>query len=302
MLRLPAEVRNQIYEYALGHNTLHISRHIAHTRNGGCVIFFKSCICTVHKWWSNDLEHPFHHDVCRLDPFVRRLHLSLLRSCSQIYMEAALFPFIHNTFSFAHGPLMPQFISSLVPAQATAITSLSLSNIFAADLLDRDYWVGFPDLCHLAVVINGHEGCTDEHGDLRDYRRFNGLCMWSSRKVWQEFPLHEPLEHFNLESFKLRIVCASGLTIKPCSSREEWEQWAETIEQRVLARRFKKRLERRQDSERRLLQIRRINHAVPGQSWLGDRLWRVTRWCIQWLADFKRSLVIPLPPSRRIES
>ena len=170
MLKLPAELRNEIYEYALGHNTLHISRYIAHTRSRGCVILFKSCICTMHKWWSNDNDHPFHHDMCRLDPFVVRLHLSLLRPCSQIYMEAALIPFMHNAFSFAHGPLLPQFISGLVPAQAAAMTALSLSNIFVADLSDRRCWPGFLDLRHLAISINGHKSCTDGHGDLKDCR------------------------------------------------------------------------------------------------------------------------------------
>jgi hypothetical protein len=269
------------------------------------VVFFKSCICTVHKWWRNGFDHPFHHDVCRLNPFVVRLHLGLLRSCSQIYMEAALVPYIHNTFSFAHGPLLPQFISSLVPAQATAITSLSLSNIFAADLLDKHYWSGFPDLRRLAVEINGHEGCTDDHGDLRDYRRFNTLHLWSSRKVWQDFPLYEPLEHFNLESFKLRIVCASGFKMRICDARDEWEQWAEAIEQRVLARRCKKRHERRQDSEgrlRRLRQTRPVNRAVPLESCLWNHLWRFKRWCVRSAVDLKRSLVTRLPPSRYAQS
>lgn len=175
----------------------------------------------MHKWWSNDNDHPFHHDICRLDPFVVRLHLGLLRSCSQIYIEAALIPFMHNTFSFARGPLLPQSIPGLVQAQAAAMTALSLSNILAADLSDRHYWPGFLDLHHLAISINGHEGYTDGHGDLRDYRRFNALYLWSSRKVWHDFPLNEPLEHFNLESFKLHIVCASGLELKLCDTCQE---------------------------------------------------------------------------------
>jgi len=217
-------------------------------------------------------------------------------------MEAAPIPYTHNTFSFARGPLLPQFIFSLVPAQATAITSLSLSNIFAADLLDKHYWSGFPDLRRLAVGINGHEGCTDHHGDLRDYRRFNTLHLWSSRKVWQDFPLYEPLEHFNLESFKLRIVCASGFKMRICDARDDWEQWAEAIEQRVLARRFKKRHERRQDSERRLRQTRPVNRAVPLESWLWNHLWRFRRWCVRCAVDLKRSLVTRLPPSRYAQS
>ncbi|KAM0711047.1 hypothetical protein Q7P35_001786 [Cladosporium inversicolor] len=138
LLRLSAELHNRIYERVLGHNTLRMTRYVASTSQRGGVIFFKSCICTVHEWSNHGADHPFHHDICHLEPFVRRLHLGLLRPCSQVYMEAALIPFTHNTFSLAHAPLLPQLISSLVPAQATAITSLSLSNIFVGDLLDRD--------------------------------------------------------------------------------------------------------------------------------------------------------------------
>lgn len=217
-------------------------------------------------------------------------------------MEAALIPFTHNTFSFAHGPLLHQFISSLVPAQATAITSLSLSNIFAADLLDRHYWDSFPELRYLAVSVNGHMDCMDEDGDLRDNRRFNALYIWSSRKVWQDFPLYEPLQHLNLESFNFRIVCASGLKMKLCDTLQEWEQWAETIEQRVLAKRLKKGVERTQGSERRLRQIHPINRAVPIQTWLWNRLWGFKRWCVRCAVDLERSLVTRLPPSRYAES
>lgn len=186
-----------------------MTRYVASTSQRGGVIFFKSCICTVHEWSNHGADHPFHHDICHLEPFVRRLHLGLLRPCSQVYMEAALIPFTHNTFSLAHAPLLPQLISSLVPAQATAITSLSLSNIFVGDLLDRDYWYGFPELRHLAVTVNGHDGCVDGDCGLKDYRRFNALYVSSVRKVWQDYPLSGPLEHSNLDSFELRTECVS---------------------------------------------------------------------------------------------
>lgn len=267
-----------------------MTRYTAYTSNQGSAIFFRSCICTVHEWSNRGSEHPFHHDICHLEPFVRRLRLGLLRVCSQIYMEAALIPFIHNTFSFAHAPLLPQFISSLVPAEATAITSLSLSNIFVGDLLDRDYWYGFPELRHLAVTVCGHDGCMDGDGDLKDYRRFNALYVSSVRKLSQDFPSHEPLEHFNLESFSLRIVCASGLKMRRCSTLEEWRQWAETIEQRVSARPFRRRPERRTIPGRQLLQIYPVNRAVPPPSSLGDCLWRFQGMCVQYLVDWGRAL------------
>jgi hypothetical protein len=267
-----------------------MTRYTAYTSKQGSAIFFRSCICTVHEWSNRGSEHPFHHDICHLEPFVRRLRLGLLRVCSQIYMEAALIPFIHNTFCFAHGPLLPQFISSLVPAQATAITSLSLSNIFVGDLLDRDYWYGFPELRHLAVTVCGHDGCMDGDGDLKDYRRFNALYVSSVRKLSQDFPSHEPLEHFNLESFSLRTVCASGLKMRRCPTREEWQQWAEAVGQRVSARPFKRRPERRTIPGRQLLQIYPVNRAIPVQSSFGGYFWRSKGLCVQYLSSWKTSL------------
>lgn len=68
-------------------------------------------------------------------------------------METVLITFTHNSFSFANAVLLPQFVSSRVPAQATAITSLALGNIFVEDLLDQEYWYGLPELRHLSVTI-----------------------------------------------------------------------------------------------------------------------------------------------------
>lgn len=103
-------------------------------------------------------------------------------------MEAVLIPFTHNSFSFANAVLLPQFVSSLVLAQATAITPLALSNIFAGDLLDQEYWYGLPELRHLSVTIRGHEGCINGDKYLRDYRRFNDWYINDAWKGWQDNP------------------------------------------------------------------------------------------------------------------
>jgi hypothetical protein len=158
------------------------------------------------------------------------------------------------------------------------------------DLLDRDYWYGFPELRHLAVKVCGHDGCMDGDGDLKDYRRFNALYVSSVRKLSQDFPSHEPLEHFNLESFSLRIVCASGLSMRRCPTRGEWQQRVGTIEQRVSARPFKRRPERRTIPGRQLLQIYPVNRAVPPPHSLGDCVWRFKGMCVQYLIHWGRTL------------
>jgi hypothetical protein len=76
-----------------------------------------------------------------------------------------------------------------------------LSNIFAGDLLDQDYWTSFPRLRHLTVSIRGHNGCTDHNSYLSDHRLFTLSHLNHARKVWRHNPSFEPLEHFNMESF-----------------------------------------------------------------------------------------------------
>ena len=264
--------------------------------------FFSSCICTMHQWNNYGSEHPFHHDICRLEPSVHCLHLGLLRSCSQVYMEAALIPFIHNTFSFSDATLLPRFSKSLVPAQATAITSLTLSNIFAADLFDRNYWYNFPELRHLFVTIRGHEGCINGDEYLRDRYSVSVALISGARRAWQDNPSREPLKHFNLESFRFRVVCACGLVIRACPTQPDWQQWSEAIEQRVSARQFKRRPERQPSSGRQLLQIRPINRAVPVRHSLRNHFWRLRRWCIQYVINLKTSLVRRFQLPTRSES
>jgi hypothetical protein len=214
-------------------------------------------------------------------------------------VEAALIPFVHNTFSFADGALLPQFVSSLVPAQASAITSLALSNIFAADVIEREYWYGFPELRRLAITVRGHAGCSNRDQYFRDYRQFNEFYISDARKTWRDIPSYEPLEHFNLEAFELRIVCACGLVMQNCLKRQDWQHRAEAVGQRVSTRGVRKRPERRPDSGRHLLQIHPLNRAVSIQPSLANHLWKCKGLCVQYLVNLKRSLTNRLPPLTR---
>jgi hypothetical protein len=291
-----------VYEYALGCNALHIARSITYKADGSSKACFSSCICIVKQWHGSGYGQFLQPDICRFEPDNLRLHLSLLRCCSQVYMEAALIPFTHNTFSFADAVLLPQFLSTLVPAQATAITSLALNNIFAGDLLEQEYWYGLPELHRLSVTIRGHAGCFDDGEHQRDYRRFNDLYISDARMAWEDDPSHEPLEHFNLKSFKLRIVCACGVVLEDCPTQRDWQQWAESIEIRVSARRYRRRHERRQGSGRQLLQIQPLDRAIPVQTPLGNCLGRFKGWYTQYLLNWKRSLVDNFLHSMRSET
>jgi hypothetical protein len=83
------------------------------------------------------VDRPPHHYVCRTLRFNFQLNLSLLRTCSQVYMEAALIQLIHN-LNLADASFLPRFTANLVSLQTAAITSLAL-NIFMFDLFDEAY-------------------------------------------------------------------------------------------------------------------------------------------------------------------
>jgi hypothetical protein len=149
---MPPEVRTRILEYALSGNALHIFRNpnqtSMRTTRPSCKVCVSPCWCSVRITAflaSHDDRHRLHRHVCYTNVFGYRLVLSLLQSCSQIYMEASLLPFTQNHFIFGETELLPLFTSKLAPAQAAAITSLSLDNITVFNLFDDSYWTPFPD-------------------------------------------------------------------------------------------------------------------------------------------------------------
>lgn len=240
-------------------------------------------------------EWSFHHTLTHLKLFAPHLHLALLRSCSQIYMEAALIPFIKNTFTFANADLLSRFTSSLIPAQGAAITSLIISNISAADLLDPSYWEGFPCLRHLAVGIRGHKDCLHGDADLRDGGRSNSLYMSNARITWQNDPSCKPLDHLDLVSFSFNILCSCCLSISHCPTLRYWQQWSKTIEQRVLTTSFKARHENRRASGRQSPQIHPVGQLELGGSCVGNTIRKVdvtVRSLPFWLEDVSKEDVV----------
>jgi len=97
LLRLPAELRNQIYKYALG----------------GHIVL----LGTTHE-----LVYP---RKPRLYPEEPISHFALLRVCSQIHAEAALLPYSLNIFHFFTDPSsINAFMSSISTSQLGALTIL----------------------------------------------------------------------------------------------------------------------------------------------------------------------------------
>lgn len=109
-LELPPEVRNRIYEYALGGHNLHMftwnrfeKRFTYQTRVIRNVVGTRATV-GMRKL----LTTP-------------RLAMGLLRSCKQVYHEAALVPYYDNTFSFARGSDVEFFINDVLSEKQRAV-------------------------------------------------------------------------------------------------------------------------------------------------------------------------------------
>lgn len=95
-LRLPAELRNKIYMYALGGKTWIIAL------QGGRGSYQSQ----------PDLDDVSTHPM------------ALLQSCRQVYAEASLFPYAYNTFEGWHGGHLHVWVQSLSHDQRTAVASI----------------------------------------------------------------------------------------------------------------------------------------------------------------------------------
>jgi hypothetical protein len=298
LLRMPPEVRNKIYEYTLGGNALHIFRNpnqpSMSTTRLGCKACVSPCRCSVRITAflvSHNDRHRLHHHVCYTNVFGYRLDLSLLHSCSQIYMEASLLPFTQNHFIFGETKLFPLFTSKLALAQAVAITSLSLDNITVFDLFDDCYWTPFPSLRGLSVTVRGHNGCTDDNTFwLSGCRKLNRIWLQNTLQWWREDPAYAPLGQLNLETFRFRLVCSSGYRQLRCQTLREWNQWAKMVEREVSTRWTKREAQKRRE-EMRLLQAAEW----PTEPWLSrwslrEMAWDAVEWFILRLPIWTRLL------------
>ncbi|KAI4920603.1 hypothetical protein J4E85_009370 [Alternaria conjuncta] len=99
LLRLPAELRNLIYHYALGNSTVILAAH--HDR-----------LCT------------YQHDTPAFP---------LLAVCTQIHAEAALFLYSLNTFDIASDYTLRVFLATMPMKYVQAIKTLDIGTWVVAD-------------------------------------------------------------------------------------------------------------------------------------------------------------------------
>lgn len=165
-LRLPAEVRNKIYDAALGGRTYK----------------FKDAI---------------YRDHATLETNGERHVLGLLLVCHQIYSEASLLPYSLNTFSFREFELsFKPFLDHRRLAHFRAITSIELVTYQAArmwasphyfsdimkEVEETKVWARLPNLREIRVVVDLNTSLYVEYGT----RDFNFTVIRESQRSLEE--------------------------------------------------------------------------------------------------------------------
>ncbi|KAK0365200.1 hypothetical protein LTR91_012572 [Friedmanniomyces endolithicus] len=145
LLRLPPEIRNRIWYFALGGRTIHIcsfnlkGRH--HRVYSVCQVpgiddeFAKQIV--RHNQLSGEAEifeeRDKRHGACHISramattEYASQSSLNVLRTCRQVHVEGALIPFKLNDFDFFDFGDVARFLQSLFQEQAHAIEAITLS-------------------------------------------------------------------------------------------------------------------------------------------------------------------------------
>ncbi|KAK5164682.1 uncharacterized protein LTR77_009888 [Saxophila tyrrhenica] len=138
LLRLPAEIRNRIYDLALRTSTVHIFS----ARGKGPEPHITAHTCTSKKS-DQEMANTMRQDDMRPDvdgedsdqytgsPY----SIALLRTCKQIHHESALLPFKINTFSFRSAMELERFANRLLPCQREALVDITLGGILSSNWL-----------------------------------------------------------------------------------------------------------------------------------------------------------------------
>lgn len=151
-LQLPPEIRNRIYEYALGNRTLHI---VHRAFPGEATPRLRATECAhLEKKMITYGDKTLKGGACSYK--AARLHVALLRCSRQIYGEAALIPYSANTFHLISKDYSVMFFNSLMPAQRRAIESVQISDqlrLNGGPYIDTFRLKGLTGLKHLSIDI-----------------------------------------------------------------------------------------------------------------------------------------------------
>jgi hypothetical protein len=150
--KLPPEVRMQIYEYALGGNTILFQPHHSICTDT-CHPSRYRCRAHVAKALTEESGQPSDHDHEQVKVSQRRpendwkrsgdVSLNLLLTCRQIYNEAVLVPSSNNDFGLnsnlftSYNLTNILFLRDLIPEQIRAISTLHIRGIVRYGLVQQ---------------------------------------------------------------------------------------------------------------------------------------------------------------------
>lgn len=167
LLSLTPEIRNRIYGLVLGRNTIHVCRDRYYDNDLGRMVNTTGhslcCADTPDEEAVQAIRHTEEefevqsyeerHRQCSLRAEDRagrhRIDLSILQTCSQIHREAALVPFLSNTFAAEWGS--SEFFKRLAPIQCRSVTSMSYHHCDAP--FDINVSPSFGGLKKLSILL-----------------------------------------------------------------------------------------------------------------------------------------------------
>lgn len=204
---LPLEIREEIYKYVVGEDLVHIvrkGRELAHVR---CKFDWPWDV--VRKCWCA-AAHTCYDEASQLASTANG-NAALLRTCSQIYIEAVSLIYSNNAFDFDNQDIFLFFSRSVLPQRLAQIRRLKL-NLKVMDIEHTFPWIeaapngwslmwliigrDMPGLKHLRVELVGLHGspCPDMDADwwlqsllqVRNLETFH-LGYRASANYWTDF-------------------------------------------------------------------------------------------------------------------
>ncbi|TLD37711.1 hypothetical protein E2P81_ATG03386 [Venturia nashicola] len=131
LLRLPAEIRNQIYCLVLGNNSLHVyARQHTEGDSEAKVDYYTCTVPHPRKKSNSGLQHPEwlqQHMPCFTNGSTQLPNIELIFTCRQIYTETKLLSYSTNDFIFVVPSSLEIYAQHVLsPAQARALRTLSI--------------------------------------------------------------------------------------------------------------------------------------------------------------------------------
>ncbi|KAF1957031.1 hypothetical protein CC80DRAFT_504127 [Byssothecium circinans] len=135
--KLPFEVRQQVWKYAVGGNHIHIMRRKGRLGNVYCS--------------ADDPTDPIRRDLCLSTRDENGCYiptawprdtypLALLSICRQIYTETVGLLYTHNTFAFDEPDTVQLFYQTVLPSRSRLIKSIHFTPNARNDIYSRSHW------------------------------------------------------------------------------------------------------------------------------------------------------------------